>query len=1040
MSYWNEASLSEDPAVELLTRLGYTYVAPEVLEAERASLKDVVLEGRLATALKRLNPWLSDSNVKRAIKAITGMQATSLTEAGENNHVTLTHGMSVEQDRGQGKTSHDVRFFDFHDPGNNDLVVTRQFKVLGSKKHIYPDVVLFINGLPLAAIECKSPTLGDKWLAEAVGQLRRYQEADSQFFGMGAPRLFETVQVVVACCREAALYGTLGTPQRYFFEWKTDYRLESSWTDAEHVARGPVTSFPRLAGSSGAPVGATPRARGAEAGWLFELLGHEPTPQDRLIAGLLAPAALLDVTRNFEVFDLENGQKVRKLCRYKQYEAVNRAVARIKTARKPTERGGVVWHTQGSGKSLTMLWLALKLRRDPALQNPTLVVVTDRTALDKQIADTFERCGFPNPQRADSVKELRALLRRPTGQAVMTTVQKFMELGGGGNGSKRVRSQPHPVLSESSNIFVLVDEAHRTQYRSLATNMRRALPKACFLGFTGTPIDKSDKSTLTTFGPYIDTYTIEQAVADQAIVPIKYEGRLPELRIIGQRLDDLFDRVFADRSDQERAAIKKKYANEQTLAGAPRRIEAICLDLIEHYTQAIAPNGFKAQIVAVNRDTAVTYKETLDRLHGPDSALIMSGGHNDPERLARWQLKKSDQDRLVDGFKNAATPQILIVVDMLLTGFDAPVEQVLYLDSPLREHSLLQAIARVNRKAEHKDYGLVVDYWGVSEALQEALAIFSPSDIAGALSPKIDELPRLQSRHHAALRFFAQVKDRDDLDACVAVLEPEDVRAEFGEAFKRLSQSLDMLLPDPRAGRYLDDVRWLGKILGAARARYRDGQLDISDCGAKVRALIEQAVIADGIRILVKEVSLFSTDFDDKLKALKTPEARASEMEHAIRHEIHVRLDENPAFYESLRERLQKLIDDRKAQRITAAQQLELMAALKAQVHGELNAAQDHGLSASAFAIYGLLGKTLDPVVADRGPEYGEQVKAVAANIDEVIEPLTNLVDWWQKDDVQREMRRAIKGRLRGTELVDEDQARTLAESIIDLAKNRRRS
>ena len=412
--------------------------------------------------------------------------------------------------------------------------------------------------------------------------------------------------------------------------------------------------------------------------------------------------------------------------------------------------------------------------------------------------------------------------------------------GPGARPSPTERTTAHPTLSEAANVFVLVDEAHRTQYRSLAANMRRALPNACFLGFTGTPIDKQDRSTLRTFGPYIDTYTIEEAVRDGATVPIFYESRLPELRIIGQTIDQVFDRVFADRSDEERAAIRQRYATEQAVAGAPRRIEAICLDLIDHFTRFIAPNRFKAQVVAASRHDAATYKETLDRLNAPESAVVMSAGHNDEERLARWRLGREQQDRLIGRFRDRDDPlSILVVCDMLLTGFDAPVEQVMYLDAPLREHGLPPGRPRVNRPwgapcGAEKTYGLVVDYRGVSTRLQEALAVFSTTEVQGALTPNVDELPRLQSRHAAAMRFFPPpvagrpvaerpATDRpgaatEDLDACVRMLEAEDVRAGFDLAFRRFSRSMDMLLPDPRALAYRGDLQWLGKIRGAARA------------------------------------------------------------------------------------------------------------------------------------------------------------------------------------------------------------------------------
>ena len=630
--------------------------------------------------------------------------------------------------------------------------------------------------------------------------------------------------------------------------------------------------------------------------------------------------------------------------------------------------------------------------------------------------------------------DLRRILAHPTGKTVMTTIQKFQEITGAG----ARRGAAHPTLSDAENIFVMVDEAHRTQYRSLAANMRQALPNACFLGFTGTPIDRKDRSTLRTFGPYIDTYTIEQAVQDGATVPIFYESRLPELQIIGQTLDQVFDRVFADRSEDERAAIRQRFATEQAIAAAPRRIEAICLDLIDHFTRFIAPNGFKAQVVATSRHAAVTYKETLDRLNAPESVLVMSAGHNDEERLARWHLRKDEQDRLIERFKDRKDPLgILVVCDMLLTGFDAPAEQVMYLDAPLKEHTLLQAIARVNRpQGDEKTYGLVVDYWGVSARLQEALAIFSSSEVQGALTPSVDELPRLESRHAAAMRFFQEVGDRNDLNACVKVLEPEDVRAAFDLAFRRFSQSMDMLLPDRRALAYHADLRWLGKIRGTARARYRDDRLDLSGCGEKVRKLIADAVAADGVRILVKEVPLFSPEFEEKVGALETDDAKASEMEHAIRHEINVRVEENPAFYQSLRERLEAIIEERRQQRLDAAEQLSLLAALREEMRGEQTRAQDIGLDARGFAIYGLLERQRPTPVREDAATYNVANRDLASLIDEAVTPFTELVDWSQKEDLQRQMRSRIKRQLRASG-VSGDTVESLAADIVDLAKVR---
>ncbi len=1002
---WNELGLSEAPAVALLERFGYAYIPGDTLDTERASPADVILTGRLERALKKLNPWMNDGNLQKAVREITHTQATSLLETNEKLHTALTRGATVTQDVGAGSKGQTVRYFDFANPLANDLVVTRQLRIKVGKKQIIPDVIVYVNGVPLVVIECKTPTLGEKWLDEAVDQLARYQELSAKYKELGAPKLFHTVQLCIATCEQDAVYGTVSTPARFYLRWKAPWPHELAAIE--------------------------------------EALGKPPTPQDLLFYGMLTPESLLDLVKNFVVFerDPSTGRTVKKVPRYQQFAAVNKAVLRARRGKTPEDRGGVVWHTQGSGKSLTMLWLAQKLRHDEANENPTIVIVTDRKDLDDQITKNFVNGGYPTPQRATGVRDLRKLLSGPSGKTVMTTVQKFQEIGGVVGHDGRMEKPKHPILSEAANLFVLTDEAHRSQYGSLAGNLRAALPNAVFYGFTGTPIDKKDRSTLNEFGPYIDQYTIAQAVADGATVPIFYESRLPELRIIGQTLDKLFDRVFAARSEEERAAIKKKFATERAIAEAPRRIEAICLDLIEHFTTSIAPNGFKAQVVAVSRQAAVTYKEMLDRLGAPASEVVYSSSNKDEERLVAHATDDTDRKAIVARFLKPDDPlQILIVCDMLLTGFDAPIEQVMYLDSPLREHTLLQAIARVNRTAENKGYGLVVDYWGVSEALQEALEIFSPKDVQQALTPKSDELPRLQTRHAAAMRFFVGVKDKSDLNRCILVLEPEDVRAEFQTAFRRFAQSMDMLLPDPRALDYVADLRWLGKIREGAASRFRDDSVNVNDCGDKVRALIDQAIIADGIEILVARVNLFSPDFDKRLAALKNPEARASEMEHAIRHEIHVRVDEDPAFYRTLRERLEQILMDYKARRIDAAKQLELFGVIESEMRERAQAASDLGMTETALAIYGLLmddAKTSQ--VSEAAAPYGTlepKKKALAEVIEESVRADVRIIDWVSKDDVQRDIRSRIKRSLTAASYPDDARAK-LAARILDLLKAR---
>lgn len=665
------------------------------------------------------------------------------------------------------------------------------------------------------------------------------------------------------------------------------------------------------------------------------------------------------------------------------------------------------------------------------LVEPLFWGATDRKDLDNQITGTFQRCGFPNPVQARNVRHLRELLNRGAGQTVTTTVQKFQEAA----------TEGHPVLNTAENVFVMVDEAHRTQYRSLAANMRRALPNACFLGFTGTPIDKKDRSTLQVFGDYIHKYTIEQAVQDGATVPIFYEMRQSPERIEGESLDAVFDRIFRDRSDEERETIKQRFATQEAVAAAPRRIEAVCLDIVDHFEKFIHPNGFKAQVVACSRDVAVTYKETLDRLGAPESALIMSSTHNDPERLARWRTTKEEQRKLIARFKDPDDPlAILVVCDMLITGFDAPVEQVMYLDAPLREHTLLQAIARVNRTAEGKDYGLVVDYWGVALYLEQALSVFAPSDVQGAMRPKADLLPRLESYHRTAMRFFSRI-GRDDVEGCIRILEQEDARAEYELAFRRFAQTMDMLLPDPAALPFMADLKWLGKVRNAARVRFRDSRFDLSGCRAKVRALIEEHIAAGGVEQLLEPVSILAPEFEDEMKKLGSDEARASEMEHAIRHEIHVRMDENPVFYGSLQERLAQIIEERRQARVGAAEQLRLLGDVVRDMKNVHATAQAVGLDEAGFAIYELLGTADGGIAGDNGTNASADVVVDGGRRDQAAQILADLqdlavIDWVHKEDVQRRMRQAVKRNLRGAGYPRE-QLEALTAKLMDLARVR---
>lgn len=967
---WNEKQLVENRMIAQLQELGYEHLYGPSLDSERESKGEIVLKERLSKAILRLNPWLSNTNLSKVLHSITHMESTSLMEANQKFQDMIVNMSSIQQDLGKGKKNQTVKLIDFERPVNNEFLVVDQFTINNAQGNIRPDLIIFINGLPLVIVECKSPMLSpDEQIGEGTRQLSRYQTSHEQ--------LFHYNQFMIVTSNDRAKAGTIGAKVQHYGEWKDPY--------------------PRTVAE----------------------LGVSPTPQDVLTAGMLTKENLLDLIRNFIVYEPVEGRTIKKLARYQQFRAVNKAIDRILRAEDKTQRGGVVWHTQGSGKSLTMVYLAVKLRRIQELKNPTIVVVTDRKDLDDQIANTFRRCGFPNPQQAESVVQLRKLLQQGTGSTIMTLVQKFQE---------DAVTKEFKNLSTAENIIVMIDESHRSQYGGLATIMKSAMPNACYLAFTGTPIDKEDKSTKRAFGPYIDKYTIEQAVEDGATVPIFYEARMVDLHVQGDSLDELFERQFREYKEEDRERIKKKYVTEEAIISSRKRIKRIVLDMIEHYETHIQPNGFKAQVVAISREAAVMYKEMLDELSNYESKVIISAGHNDKEHLQKHHISKDEEKEVIARFKKPISEDplcFIIVCDKLLTGFDAPIEQVMYLDKPIKEHNLLQAIARTNRTYDKKTYGLIVDYYGVSRFLEQAFSIFNTEDVQGALQSIDTEIPRLQSRHRSAMRFFDYIP-KENLEACLQVLEPEDVRKEFDTAFKRLSESMDMVMPSPKAHGYIGDLKFLGKVRQAAKSRYRIDGMDISDCGEKVKQLIEEHLAAVGIDVVHEPIDILSNKFKRRIEEEKTPEGKAAEMEHAIRHEIRVKLEENPVYYTSLKERLEELLQRRKDRQMDIE---EILAELSSMVNDMRNTAeksQEHGFTREQYPFYQMLEKEMPPY------EDVEDLKALTHLITDTIQQEA-VVEWTNKDDVKREIRKKIKKQLRVSPC-PKDKLESLTQQLINLA------
>ena len=1024
----NEFNHAEDPARQLLERLGWTYTPREALAAERSWEREVLLKGRLRAALLRLNEWLTDAQAERVIFELENVNATGMAR-NQAVHEYLTYGMPLTVDGPRGRDTRTVRFFDFDHPeaGLNEFLVTTQFRVRRSNERdgpedderlVIPDLVLFVNGIPLVVMEAKSPSLLDVWKSQTVRQLRRYQEAGPEWQGRGAPELFHYNLLCVAHCGAAAAYSTLTAPENAYFEWK----WLGSNTEEE----------------------------------VKQKFGVEPQGQARLIIGLLAPATLLDILRDYVVYEPERGRLVKKLPRYQQYRAVRTALARILSGDKATERGGVVWHTQGSGKSLTMLWLATKIRREPRLANATIAVVTDRTQLDRQIVGTFKRCGFPGPEQAATSRDLRRLLTTGSGRTVMTTIQKFEE-------ALTTPGGPLDLLNSSDNVIIMVDEAHRSQYGDLGALMSKALPNATLIGFTGTPIDKGyGRSTRRRFGHLIDAYTIPQSVADGATVPIFYEARLPELSIEGpETLDRLFDAMFGEQPEDVRERIRRRYANKETVAEAERRIEMIALDIAEHFKERVRPNGFKAQVVAPTRAAALRYAGKLKDF-GLNAYPIITTSPNDGAEFQ--QARELDQGTVTNAFVDpGGEPEMLVVVDMLLTGFDAPVEQVLYLDKPLRDHGLLQAIARVNRRFSHrqngveteKTYGLVVDYHGVSRNLEDALSDFDWPDVQDSMRElEEDPGPMMES---AAVQAESHFKGRNlnDIWACVAVFAP-DVNTEgnykadlfelFNADYRRFSRLMDRFLPDPRALAYTERLARLTEIRAYTRAHFmrEDADVDWTEIGAKVKRLVDERISAQ-VREMMKPLSILDQDFEQKIANLPHEEARASVMEHAIRAQIHERLAENPVFYERLSQRLARIIEDLRNRLIDTAEACRRMAVLRHDTQRVSDIAAQHGMTTVSYAIYqlldeypveGELGSGLNEMQRGYRTEVDEETKRISEKVEQVIAHHKGVIDWQTNLEVLREMRRDIKRELRPTGDYTEEQLDELANHIVKLARS----
>lgn len=975
-------SMAVEPSTVGIEEANASYLVGNT--SEREYFKDVVLSKRLTNAVKRINPFINDANLRNVVRELTHLKVATLMEANQSVWETLVSYQSVVQDLGKGNKGQTVKIIDFDNIENNDFLCTSQFKIEGVNQTIIPDIVLFVNGLPLAVIECKSPYITNPMEA-GIDQLRRYANLRNPADDEGAEKLFHYNQMMVSTHRDKARVGTISSRIEHFLEWKDAYPLSTQD--------------------------------------ITEQLGSEPTSQDILISGLFNRRNFLDIIQNFTVFETSDGKVIKKIARYQQFRAVHKTIERIKTGKDRKEKGGVIWHTQGSGKSLTMVFLAVKMRRDEVLKEFKLVFVTDRKDLDKQLTGTFRGAQGETVYNAKSVNSLKELLQKDSSDLVTAMIQKFQE------GEDDFE---FPVLNESEKIVVLVDEGHRSQYGSLGVAINAGLPNAPKIAFTGTPLIKSQK-TNNEFGSYIDTYTIEEAVKDGATVQILYEGRAVETKVTGDSLDKLFDEYFADRTDEEKSEIRKKYGTQQAVLEAPQRIRWVCMDILKHYREHIQPNGFKAMIVTSSRQAAVTFKETLDALDAPPSECIISGKQNDLKKFTPY-TDTTKHEKAIENFKKPLDKDplsFIIVKDMLLTGFDAPICQVLYIDRGLREHTLLQTIARVNRTYADKPRGFVVDYYGLSDNLTEALEMFSSEDVAGALKDLKDEIPVLKACHTRVMQHF-KGQDITDIDACILLLKDEDKRQQFEIDFKRFAKQMDIIMPNAAAKPFLEDLKFLGKINHGARNLYRDNQLNLVDVGEKVRQLIDEHIRAIGVNLKIPPTELFDTGFKDKVNEHKSDKTKASDIEHAIKHHITVNLDKDPEYYKSLAEKLNTIIEKHN-------EHWEELVQLLLDFRDEIDRGQElpEGVKDEEAPFYNILVAEVTRSTGNESLDESthDEIIKVTQDLVDMLDKATRIIGFFDKHDEIKSAKKEIKRVLIETTFDSPELRQAVIDRFMELAR-----